>query len=123
MKAKLFSFQDTAVKDLRKKLAFSLNGFAQLHVPQVISFTAPTGAGKTIISAALIEDVFNGTAEYQEQPEAIFLWLSDSPELNAQSRSKIEANCDRISIGQCVTITDESFDQEMVEDGPSRAIS
>ena len=117
MKVKLFPFQDVAINDLRKKLAFSLNGFAQLHVPQVISFTAPTGAGKTIISAALIEDVYNGTAEYQEQPEAIFLWLSDSPELNAQSRSKIEANCDRISIGQCVTITDESFDQEMLEDG------
>lgn len=117
MKVGLFPFQDTAVKDLRKKLAFSLNGFAQMHVPQVISFTAPTGAGKTIISAALIEDVYNGTAEFQEQPEAIFLWLSDSPELNAQSRSKIEANCDRISIGQCVTISDEDFDQETLEDG------
>ena len=117
MKVGLFPFQDTAVKDLRKKLAFSLNGFAQLHVPQAISFTAPTGAGKTIISAALIEDVYNGTADYQEQAEAIFLWLSDSPELNAQSRSKIEANCDRISIGQCVTISDEDFDQETLEDG------
>lgn len=117
MKAKLFPFQDVAVKDLRTKLAFSLNAFAKLHVPQVISFTAPTGAGKTIISASLIEDVYNGTAEYQEQPDAIFLWLSDSPELNAQSRSKIEANCDRISIGQCVTITDEEFDQETLEDG------
>ncbi len=117
MKVELFPFQNTAVDDLRKKLAFSLNGFAQMHVPQVISFTAPTGAGKTIISAALIENVYNGTADYQEQPEAIFLWLSDSPELNAQSRSKIEANCDRISIGQCVTISDEDFDQETLEDG------
>ena len=117
MKIKPFTFQDVAIADLRKKLAFSLNGFAQMRVPQVISFTAPTGAGKTIISAALIEDVYNGTADYQEQPEAIFLWLSDSPELNAQSRSKIEANCDRISIGQCVTITDESFDRETLEDG------
>lgn len=117
MKVKLFPFQSVAANELRKTLAYSLNGFAQMHVPQVISFTAPTGAGKTIISAALIEDVYNGTAEYQEQPEAIFIWLSDSPELNAQSRSKIEANCDRISIGQCVTITDESFDQETLEDG------
>ena len=117
MKAKLFPFQEAAVADLRKKLAFSLNGFAQLHVPQVISFTAPTGAGKTIISAALIEDVYNGTAEYQEQPDAIFLWLSDSPELNAQSRSKIEVNCDRISLGQCVTISDDDFDQETLDDG------
>ena len=117
MKVELFPFQNTAVDDLRKKLAFSLNGFAQMHVPQVISFTAPTGAGKTIISAALIENVYNGTADYQEQPEAIFLWLSDSPELNAQSRSKIESNCDRISIGQCVTISDEDFDQETLEDG------
>ncbi len=117
MKVELFPFQNTTVDDLRKKLAFSLNGFAQMHVPQVISFTAPTGAGKTIISAALIENVYNGTAEYQEQPEAIFLWLSDSPELNAQSRSKIETNCDRISISQCVTITDDSFDQETLEDG------
>jgi len=117
MKAKQFPFQGLAADDLRRKLAYSLNGFAQTHVPQVISFTAPTGAGKTIISAALIEDVYNGTAEYQEQPDAIFLWLSDSPELNAQSRSKIEANCDRLSIGQCVTISDESFDQEMLDDG------
>ena len=86
-------------------------------VPQVISFTAPTGAGKTIISSALIEQIFCGSPIVAEQPNAIVVWLSDSPELNKQSRDKIETKADRIQIGQCVTIEDESFDQEILEDG------
>ncbi len=36
---------------------------------------------------------------------------------NEQSRSKIDLKADKISARQCVTITDESFDQEMVDDG------
>jgi type III restriction enzyme len=86
-------------------------------VPQVISFTAPTGAGKTIITSALIEQIFCGSSFVPEQPNAIIVWLSDSPELNKQSRNKIETKADHIQIGQCITIEDESFDQEILEDG------
>lgn len=83
----------------------------------MVSFTAPTGAGKTIIMASLIEEIFFGGVEYEEQPEAIFVWLSDSPQLNEQSKDKIDLKADRILLGQCVTISDDSFDQEMLDEG------
>jgi type III restriction enzyme len=43
--------------------------------------------------------------------------LSDSPELNAQSKQKIELKTSKLRFGQCVTISEESFDVEMLEEG------
>lgn len=122
MKVNLISFQDKAVKELRVEMADALDIYRRRQKTQVVSLQAPTGAGKTIIAAALIEDIFFGMTladgtTFDEQPEAIFVWLSDSPELNAQSRQKIELMTDKLRYGQCVTISEESFDKEMLEDG------
>lgn len=117
MKVELFPFQKKATIDLRMKVAEALGSYHRTHTPQVVSLQAPTGAGKTIIMASLIEDIYFGTDQYEEQPEAIFVWLSDSPALNEQSKQKIDLKSDKIRFGQCVTIEDESFDQEMLENG------
>lgn len=117
MKVELFPFQKRATAELRMKTAEALGSYRRTHTPQVISLQAPTGAGKTIIMASFIEDVYYGTDQYAEQPEAIFVWLSDSPALNEQSKQKIDLKADKIRFGQCVTIDDSSFDQEMLDDG------
>ena len=117
MKNELFPFQVKAVRDLRDRSAMALDNYRRYAVPQVVSLQAPTGSGKTIIMTALIEDIYTGTEQYPEQPEAIFVWLSDSPALNEQSRMKIVQKAGHIRPYQCVTISDESFDQEMLEDG------
>ena len=122
MKMNLISFQDKAVKELRVDISDALDTYRRRNKTQVVSLQAPTGAGKTIIAAALIEGIYYGMtlpdgSTYDEQPEAIFVWLSDSPELNAQSRQKIELKADKLRFGQCVTISEESFDMEMLEDG------
>ena len=117
MKVELFPFQKTAVYDLRMKTVEAMGGYYRTHAPQVISFTAPTGAGKTIIMAALIEKILFGDEFIPEQQDAIFVWLSDSPQLNEQSKLKIDLKADKIRLGQCVTVTDESFDQEFFDDG------
>ena len=113
----LFPFQKTAVNDLRIKTAMALSSFRSYRVPQVVSLQAPTGSGKTIIMAALIEEILFGNENYAEQPEAIFVWLSDSPQLNEQSKQKIEQKADKIRLDQCVVIADESFDQEYLTEG------
>lgn len=113
----LFSFQQQAVNELRMKTALALNNYRACQVPQVISLQAPTGSGKTIIMAAFVEDVYFGSDQYTEQPDAIFVWLSDSPQLNEQSRQKFEQKADRLRLSQYVTIADESFDQEILDDG------
>ena len=113
----LFPFQKQAVNDLRFRTAMALNNYRMLKVPQVVSLQAPTGSGKTIIMAALIEDIYFGSEQFTEQPEAIFVWLSDSPQLNEQSKQKIETKADKIRFDQCVVISDDNFDAEVLEDG------
>lgn len=117
MRDELISFQQTAVS----KLLAEINSAQAYHRvdgrPQVIAFRAPTGSGKTIVMTEVIEDILNGTETTVEQPEAIFVWLSDSPQLNEQSKTKIIQKADKIRPNQCVTIEDDSFDQEMLDDG------
>lgn len=117
MRDELISFQQTAVS----KLLAEINSAQAYHRvdgrPQVIAFRAPTGSGKTIFMTEVIEDILNGTETTVEQPEAIFVWLSDSPQLNEQSKTKIIQKADKIRPNQCVTIEDDSFDQEMLDDG------
>lgn len=117
MICELFPFQKQAVNDMRLRVAMALNNYRMLKIPQVVSLQAPTGSGKTIIMSALIEDIFYGSEQFTEQPDAIFVWLSDSPQLNEQSKQKIEQKADKIRIDQCVVISDESFDREILEDG------
>jgi len=117
MRDELISFQQTAVS----KLLAEINSAEAYHRvdgrPQVIAFRAPTGSGKTIVMTTVIEDIFNGTETSVERPEAIFVWLSDSPQLNEQSKTKIITKADKIRPNQCVTIEDDSFDQELLDDG------
>ena len=117
MKLNLFPFQKTALTRLRMQTANALGNYHSTRVPQIVSYTAPTGAGKTIIMSALIESIFYGDDMYPDQTNAIFVWLSDSPQLNEQSKDKIDRQADKIALSQCVTITDDSFDMEVLEDG------
>lgn len=117
MRIELFPFQKRALADIRMKTAEAMGSYHRTHAPQVVSFTAPTGAGKTIIMSALIEAVLFGDEQYMEQPNAIIVWLSDSPQLNEQSKQKIDSKADKIKLSQCVTISEESFDKEVFEDG------
>ncbi|MBQ3290722.1 MAG: DEAD/DEAH box helicase family protein [Kiritimatiellae bacterium] len=124
MKKELFPFQNMAVWDMRKKAAEALGSYSRTGTPQILSLQAPTGSGKTIMMASLIEDILFGSSEvppgevgFVEQPEAIFVWLSDSPELNLQSKDKIDLGADRLSFGTTTLIEESSFDREMLEDG------
>lgn len=117
MNVELFPFQKKALLDIRMKTAEAMGSYHRTHAPQVVSFTAPTGAGKTIIMSALIEDILFGNENYAEQPNAIIIWLSDSPQLNEQSKQKIDSKANKIRLTQCVTISEESFDKELFEDG------
>ena len=117
MITELIAFQKRALAQLRDHCAAAQNEYRNTRQNQVVSFTAPTGSGKTIIMSALIEDILFGNEKYVEQPDAIFVWLSDSPELNLQSKEKIDTKADKIKMSQCVVISDDSFDREMLEEG------
>ena len=117
MKITLFKFQETAAGKLRQLVSTATREYNDTQTPQIISFAAPTGAGKTIIMSSLIEQIFCGDGIFSDQPDAIFLWISDNPELNLQSKIKLETKTDKLQFGQCVVIDADSFDRETLEDG------
>ena len=111
MKVELKPFQIKAVKSLLMFADISKKVYAGNSIPQIISFTAPTGAGKTIMTAAFVEKI------YEKHSDTIFIWLSDSPELNKQSLDKFYYNADGINHSQLVTIEDRTFKQKILDDG------
>lgn len=118
MNITLKTFQKQRARELRKTFAMAQMSWQHFNQKQIISLTAPTGAGKTILMACFIEDLLCGDEEgmVTAMPESIVVWLSDAPELNEQSKKKIERYCDRIVFGQCKTL-DESFRGEKLEPG------
>lgn len=123
MKITLFDFQKDALHLLRERL-LAARSFASSDNPQAIAFSAPTGSGKTIVMAALFEaildqpdDQLDWPLDWQPQPDAVILWVSDMPELNEQTRRKIESTSDKVyRVNQLVPI-DASFDAELLEGG------
>ncbi len=123
MKISLFDFQKDALHLLRDKL-LAARKFASSDNPQAIAFSAPTGSGKTIVMTALFEAILDEPddqlawpLDWQPQPDAVILWVSDMPELNEQTRLKIESQSDRIfRVNQLIPI-ESTFDAERLQGG------
>jgi type III restriction enzyme len=115
MKDILFPFQENAVSELHQKINNAHTLWNEDNA-QIISFSAPTGSGKTIILTTLIEEIIYGSAENDADNGAIFVWLSDMPELNEQSRLKIEGKSDKLFV-RCLETVDANFDQEYFSGG------
>ena len=97
MKYELFDFQKNAVNDLLKKMVSMQKTYAEDGSLSAISLTAPTGAGKTVISAAVAEGLFYGNDEFEGDNNAVILWLSDSPSLNDQTMKRFNDATDLLN--------------------------
>jgi type III restriction enzyme len=123
MKVTLFDFQRDALHPLRDKIV-AARKFASTENPQAIAFSAPTGSGKTIMMTALFEAILDQPddelawpLDWAPQPDAVILWVSDMPELNEQTKLKIESKSDKVyRVSQLVTI-DAHFDAPQLEGG------
>jgi type III restriction enzyme len=111
MKWVLRDFQETAVAQLAKLL-----GKASREADDqgwAVGLTATTGAGKTVIATALIEQILCGSEDSSCPPDenAVFLWFSDLPALNRQSRAKMLLASNLLSSERLVLI-ENTFDQQ-----------
>lgn len=113
----LFEFQQKALDELRERQKKAQRRFIQDGDKHIIPFTAPTGAGKTIIMSAFIEALYCGDTHQGAQNDAIILWLSDSPELNEQSKMKLYSKADKLIMRSVVSIDDKSFKADKLQPG------
>jgi type III restriction enzyme len=115
MQFELKDFQVTAADMLMDKLVTARFGVSRKQ-PQAVVLSSPTGSGKTVIITEMIERVLRGHNGTAGDQKAVFLWLSDSPELNTQSRNKIEEATDLIPPDRLVTI-EHPFNYERLAPG------
>ena len=97
MRFELFDFQKRAVSELIGKMASMQRSYDADGSLSAVSLTAPTAAGKTVISAAVAEGLFCGNEMYDGDDRAVILWLSDSPSLNEQTMKKFDRATDILS--------------------------
>jgi len=83
------------------------------------ALSAITGSGKTVIATAVIEATFHGSADLgvDANPRACFLWVTDDPALNNQTRNKMLAASDMLAVNQLYTVDNDFMDTQL---SPSR---
>lgn len=97
MRYELKPFQEEAVKQLLKKMDSMQRSYEADGSLSAVALTAPTGAGKTVISAAVAEGLFYGNENYAGDEKATILWLSDSPSLNDQTMKRFDTATDLLN--------------------------
>src|SRR5699024_321062 len=82
------------------------------------SLTATTGAGKTVMAAAVFEALFYGNDDFsfEADPGAVVIWFSDDPSLNVQSLWRLQEASDKMTISDLVTI-ENTFNRDSLEPG------
>ncbi len=108
MKLELKDYQESAAAQLVAQARNARESAGTTKHAFVLS--APTGSGKTAIITAVMERLFDGDESREGDQDATFLWVTDAPELNEQSKRKILASS-AVFTPQRVETVDAGFDQ------------
>jgi len=118
MKFTLKDYQDDAVKDVLDRLKKARKRWLEDGDKHAFSLTATTGAGKTVMAAAVFEALFHGNDDYDFVPDpgAVVIWFSDDPSLNEQSRWRLQEASDRLTLSD-LEVVGNTFSREKFEPG------
>jgi hypothetical protein len=98
MKFTLKDYQDDAVLDVLDNLRKARKRWREEGDRHAFSLTAATGAGKTVMAAAVFEALFHGDDRFAFDRDrgAVVIWFSDDPSLNEQTRFRLMESSDRL---------------------------
>ena len=118
MRYTLKDYQNDAVAEVLTHLGWAREDWRKRKSRVAFSLTATTGAGKTVMAAAVIEALFDGNPDYNfdSDPGAVVLWFTDDPSLNEQTRFRLMDAADRLGHSRLVVI-ENTFNQEKLEPG------
>jgi len=118
MKFALKDYQDEAVRDVLDRLKKARKRWHEDGDKHAFSLTATTGAGKTVMAAAVFEALFFGddNFNFEADPGAVVIWFSDDPSLNEQSKWRLNQSSDKLTVSDLVTI-ENTFNRDILEPG------
>lgn len=111
----LKDFQEEAVADLVKKLRRAARDARDGEL-QAVSLASPTGSGKTVMLIEAIERLLQGDEDSTANPDATFLWITDQPYLNLQTRDKMRA-FSTVLTPATLQVLENDFDAEVFPAG------
>lgn len=111
-------YQKDAVRDVLGNLKKARKRWREDNERNAFSLTAPTGAGKTVMAAAVFEALFHGDDffEFDPDPGAVVIWFSDDPSLNEQTRFRLMESSDRLRHTDLVVV-ENTFNRAKFEAG------
>lgn len=118
MKFTLKDYQEEAVREVLANLRKARRRWRVDGDKHAFSLTAATGAGKTVMAAAVFEALFHGDDYYEFDPDpgAVVIWFSDDPSLNEQTRFRLMECADRLRHTDLVVV-ENSFNRARFEAG------
>jgi type III restriction enzyme len=118
MKFTLKEYQDEAVGNVLDRMKKARKRWHEDRDSHAFSLTATTGAGKTVMAAAVFEALFYGNEdhEFEADPGAVVIWFSDDPSLNEQSKWRLFQAADKLTVSDLVTV-ENTFSREKLEPG------
>lgn len=118
MKFTLKDYQEEAVEKVLANLEKAARRWHEDSDRHAFSLTATTGAGKTVMAAAVFEALFRGDDNFdvEADPGAVVIWFSDDPALNAQSHFRLREASDRLTLSDLV-IVQNTFNLDKFEAG------
>lgn len=114
MRYELIDYQRDAAIDVLNRLSRAKADWGNADRSS-FALSAITGAGKTVIATAAIEALLFGSADLGADPDptATFLWITDDPALNRQTRNRMLDASDLLASKSLIEIDDSYLHDEL----------
>jgi type III restriction enzyme len=111
----LFDYQREAAVGVLKRLRAARDLWAAYDTRSSFALSAVTGSGKTVIAAAVIEAMVHGSSDLGAEPDprAAFLWVTDDPALNRQTRKRMIEASDLLHPNQLVVVDNDFLERDL----------
>jgi type III restriction enzyme len=115
MRFDLLDYQRAAAMDCLHRLNRGRLDWANHGAHSSFALSAVTGAGKTVIASAVIEAMIHGSSDLGTDPDprAAFLWVTDDPSLNRQTRMKMLASSDMLQPARLSVLDNDFLDSTL----------
>jgi hypothetical protein len=109
-------YQREAARLVVDRLQLGRDLWESRRFPSSFALSAITGAGKTVIAAAVIEAIIHGSSDLDAEPDpkATFLWITDDPALNRQTRTKMLDASDLLRPSTLIEIDDGFLENDLI---------
>ena len=103
MRYELRDYHRDAALDILDRLRRGRRDWRESGDRSSFALAAITGSGKTVIATAVIEALLFGSSDLDTDPDprVSFLWITDDPALNRQTRGRMQDASEQIGRASC----------------------